>query len=331
MRTIEDKLLEQLDTLYKKRSSLVQELEHAIALKESSIYKRLNGERPFTLQEVEQIITYFNLDRHALFCNDVTLPAFAPQSTAEGNINDLLEKWAGQVEHIARQENPSILMTTSTLPFSLAMSFTDLVKYRLYFMVKYLKQYREMKTLPFDPSSNLYRQVDRYCQRIHRVYDSLPTTEIWGSMTFQTTIHQMAFLHDNEQLSTDVFLHLLDQLRQLADRSNSYAKSGYRQANTTKRIHSDRPIYRLYLNHTSTVEEYTILAWYEKEQHQSHIFHPIYGIATAAHHKTNIEKSCYTLMETGIPISIANGDVRKRFFRKVKKAIDEKREELGRL
>lgn len=310
------------------RTELVKVLGTLLNLSSGPIYKRLRGKSLFTVKEVASIIQHFDLDANQLF-NDlpITNRNLLP-STPQAYIDQLIEKWTKQVEHIVAQKGAAIFMTTSTLPFSLAMQYVGLVKYRLYYMVCNIERYEAMKTLAFDPDSALYRKVPTFCERIHRIYTQLPTTEVWSSITFHSTIRHINLLHRNQQLSTSCFLNLLDELEQLTEQSAFFAKSGNKRPIARVHLSTDAPDYSLYLNDTSGVPEFTILSWYEHEKHKLYVYHPIYGVTEAADIKINIENYCYALRENSRLISTTNVAVRNAFFRKVMAAIEKKRKEL---
>jgi hypothetical protein len=322
---VQEKLIEQLEALELRHSALVTQLEAVLHLSRSTIYKRLSSASLFTAEEVRKVMQHFDLEVQVIFDLSTESSTLTTPPTAYDFINDLLDKWTAQVEFIATQDHPMVFMTTSTLPFSLAMQYVTLVKYRLFYMVKYLKDYPEMKDVSFDPSSSLFREVEVYCTRIHRVYEQLPITEIWGTTTFHAPLHQMRFLYEQEQLDSSTFEQLLDELEHLADLSEQYAKSGHKQAAINQQINKITPTYQLYLNATATVEEYTLLSWYDRQVQQLHIYHPVYGLTTNVQHKKSIENYCRVLQRTGVGISDANGTVRKSFLKKVKTAIQKQR------
>lgn len=325
---IQQKLIAQLDLHHPKRSDLINALREVLPLSDSAIYRRLRSASAFTIDELEVIIHHFGLDLQDLFGLDTAPFDLNHSSTPEIYINRLLKNWTSQVEHLVAQTSPVVFMTTSTLPFSLAMEFTELVKYRLYYMLRHLKRYPEMRTLAFDPRSPLYRQVSAYSDRIHHAYKTLPITEIWSPMTFHSTIKQMSWLHHNQQLTTEHFLLLLNQLEQLAKQCATYAKHSSKETTNRMQLNSLSPDYLLYLNETSTVEEFTMLSWYEQRQPHTYIYHPVYGITSDPQPKWNIESYFLALKESSILISTTNGAVRNAFFRKVKTAIEKKRREL---
>lgn len=219
-------------------------------------------------------------------------------------------------------------MTTSTLPFSLAIAYPDLVKYRLYYVVRHLEMYKEMQNLAFDPNASLYRHVDKHCKQIHEIYEKLPTTEIWSEITFHSTINKMDFMYRNNQLSSTTFLRLLDQMEELVEQSSQYAKNGNKQLTTRIHVNSHAPSYTLYLNNTSAVEETTLLSWYEQNRYKLFIYHPSFGFTTEPNAKAKIERRCRSLQEMATLISATNAPARNRFFGDVRVAIRKKREKL---
>jgi hypothetical protein len=192
-------------------------------------------------------------------------------------------------------------------------------------MLRFYKAFPELQEQAFYPKAAIYDAIDQYGSDLHTAYEQLPSTEIWGEQTFHLAMQQMEQLHEQQLMTTDTFLVLLEELQQLANQCERYAKKGLKSADTTQ-INTHRPTYKLYLNKTFNVNEHTLLSWHQHGIELTHVFHPVYGVAVTRPQKESIIHYCYTLLDEGTLISQTNANVRRSFFRKIHTAIRRRQE-----
>ncbi|MEM8524347.1 MAG: hypothetical protein AAGG68_06875 [Bacteroidota bacterium] len=274
------------------------------------------------MDEIELLIHHYQLDAYEVFS--------LPKRQVEENhlpdklgdfIDQTMQAWVSEVELLPHREKANIFVLTDTLPFALVFHFPDLVKYRLYYMAMYLWQSEE-KVLPaFDLSHEVFQNVPTYCKRIAQVYHELPTTEIWGTNTFHACIGQIEYLAEQELISAENVVTLLNALEELIELSKVYAKSGYKQQETPTRLQTIAAEYTIFLNKIFNVNEYTLFSWQEHQQARSFVYDPVLGLIKDATRRKSAERNVLSLKKTGIQVSRINSKERLAFLNKARRAI----------
>ena len=328
---IQERIINYLKQISPKHSQLVATLSRLLNLSKRAIYSRLENKTTFTLEEVGLIIQQFDIKPNELFSaesNHSIASQPSPFISLEKFIDKILNNWANQVEQLLSKEQASIFMFTNKLPFSLAFHYPDLIKYRLYCMMRYLWKSPDCFHQTLDLSSEVFKSVPYYCNRINKTYQQLPLTEIWGSSTFHSCLKYVNYLYKIDQLSLEDSQLLLNRANKLLDLAEQFANNGGRQRAAILKLQTPTPNYQLIINDTLVVDEYTLMVWKDGGRSQLSIYHPIHGEIEDAHQKEHLEKYCLLLQETGTQISSVNSIARKTYFKKIKTAIQQEMEEV---
>lgn len=320
-------IVKELHAIRPKKSELLKELAELLCTSERTVYSRMNGTHDFSLDEIRRVINHFGLDANQLFI-DVPSTDRINRVNAKKFVENLFNHWMIQVEHIQKQASPLIFMTSNTLSFSLAMQFPNLVKYRIYVLLKYYKSFPELQERPFRLEDNLYEAVEKQCAWLHAAYKSLPSTEVWSESTFHITIQKMANLYAQKLMPKEVFLILLNELHEMIILCETYSKKGYKTTENAQ-LNINRPTYHVYLNKSLNVNEYTILSWHQNGVEQFYVFHPVDGVANTLWQKQSIINYCNNLQAESISLNSPNGLARRSFFRKAKNAVHRQQKALA--
>ncbi|MEM1121569.1 MAG: hypothetical protein AAGJ18_14055 [Bacteroidota bacterium] len=327
--TIQDKFLSLLQQQQPKRSQLVAELKDLLNLSQRAIYTRLNKKVDFTLTESNLLVQHYGLKVQELYDTPQPSSGKLPHTRSEF-YNTLLAGWVEQVEQLADKKKAAIHMITNSLPFSLAFRFPDLVKFRLHLMAK--RHWQTEKTShQLDLMNQEFDRVPDFCQRISKVYQQFPTTEIWGRSTFFLTVDQLELLYASGELSHNDLLYLLKEVDKLVKLSWKYAQSGNKKGKKRNDFLSTDPDYTLYLNKTMVVDEYTLLYWQQKNTMLTFMYHPVFGTITSFERQQEVEKYCRLLQQEGTLLSAANGNYRDAYFAGMRKLLASKRRKIRKI
>lgn len=317
---VQQKIIAELEAIHPKRAELVAILAKLLHLSSRSVYSRLNGKVAFSLEEVQQLVQYFQLNPAEILLPTTVQPS-TPLQKFEDFLKQIMEAWIQEAEQLQYRRNAVVYMLTNSLPFSLALEFADLIKYRLYYTAKYscwssLSDFQNI-TL----SSEEFEVIDPYCKQLVAIYQQLPTVEIWGPATFHASIKQIDYLYQIGVADIKTNLHLLNQLEKLIHLSESYAKHGSKQKSALAHLQASAPTYTLLRNEIFGVEEYTLFTWRENGQPKLFAYHAIHGTINAAVQKRAIEQCTLLLKETATPVRVLSNDDQASVFRNATTAV----------
>ena len=323
---IQKRIIQKLKQVYPKRSHLVTTLSGLLNLSKRAIYSRLESKTTFTIEEVGLIIQKFQIPPDELF----TTGSFSKQFDQSDSpisqkkfIDKILSDWKNQVERLREKDQATIFLFTNSLPFSFALNFPDLIKYRLYCMMRYLWKSPEHLNQSLDLSNQIFDTVPFHCEQINKIYNQLSVTEIWGSSTYYSCLRHIDYLYNNDLLNSNNGKLLLNNLKKLIHLAQQFAKNGRKQRKAIFKLQTKAPNYTLIVNDILLVDEYTIMAWQENGHQQLYINHPLHGEINDVNQKEHIERYCLLLQKTGTQISVANSTTRNAYFKKINTAIDQ--------
>ncbi len=308
-----DRILAELYKIEPKKAQLVKLLEKVLFLNSRSIYNRLEGKTPFSINELEIIFKNFNISPLSIFATQNIQPEILYTSPRK-IIDEFLKSWLSAIISLKNTEFESVFVISNYLPFSLVLSFPNLVKLRFYFLLQSCYKDLDFFNDAFELSSPIFSNVDSICATISKEYKILSSTEIWGSNTLKICAKQVLFLLSIGKIDHSEAIIILEDLIRLVNISDRYSLNKQKRNSNDYNFISHRYNYNLFYNDKYNVGEYTIFSFNQGRGIESIVFNPLQGFIEKQLEKRKVIQYAKLLRFTGLNLSEPLNVDRAKFF-----------------
>jgi hypothetical protein len=183
--------------------SLVDAISESLRVSSDSAYRRIRGETPLVLDEVNALCDQYRLSmdvvlqlnsHHTLFRN-------IHVSRDEYNYETYLTDLVKQVKTIGGFLYKDITYLTKDLPIFHNFYFEPLVAFRYFFWMKTLMRHPDFKNRDYDAGC-VPAGIHELSRELVIEYCRIPSTEIWNTECINTAIMQVEFYRDSGYFSS---------------------------------------------------------------------------------------------------------------------------------
>jgi hypothetical protein len=183
--------------------SMVEAVGEILQLSSDSAYRRIRGETPLVLDEVNKLCERFGLSldlmlqlqtQHILFRN---IRVAQDEYSYESYLTDLVN----QVNVIGNCREKEIFYLTKDLPLFHNFYFEPLIAFRYFFWMKTLMKHPDFADRKFDIGC-VPQNIRKLSHQLVNEYGKIPSTEIWNTECINTAIMQVEFYRDSGYFSS---------------------------------------------------------------------------------------------------------------------------------
>lgn len=203
--------------------SLADELGNLLNLSADSIYRRIRGEKPITLNELKQICEHYHIsvDQLLQLQNDTVLFE-APGITSDYvSFTDYMKGMLAQFTYFNSFKRADIHYLCKDAPFWYFYLFPAMASFKTFFWSKTINnepaladQLYSLREFPFEDCFSIGRQILEEHNRLN-------TVELWNLESIHSSINQVAYYRDagifkyREDMAAvvDDFIMMLDHLQ----------------------------------------------------------------------------------------------------------------------
>jgi hypothetical protein len=326
---IQKKLFQYIKDRLPAHLSLVDELCELLNISYDSAYRRIRGEKPLSLDELQKLSTHYRISIDALFNVQSDAVVFhSGASSREAGMAGYFDSMSSDLEKVKIAANKKIIVSAKDIPFVYYFNFPELAWFKVFFWGKtMLKQSGTAKQLfSFE---NMDRHVLEKGRKTLMLYNNVPSVEIWSLESANGTIRQIQFYAETGSFkNTDDIKILYDQLDELLEHLKNQAEAGQ------KYLHGSQPKndvenFELFVNDI-ILGNTTILL--EADQHQqAFFFHDVLDFLSTTD-KRFYERTASMLtniIKKSTLISSVNEKERMRFFMHLMKKVRSTKAEVG--
>lgn len=212
--------------------SLVDEVAEILKISNDSAYRRIRGEKPIAMEELQKLATYFkiSLDQFLHLQSD----SFLFHGKLTNATDHVFEKWLEgtleQVTFMSSFPQKHAYYLAKDIPLMQQFQVPELIAFKSFFWRKSILHYEDLRGHKFSFSNVDPRHLE-LGKKIAAVYGQIPSTEIWNIESINTTIRQIEFYRDAKCFeSEEDVAHLYKTLIRLIDHIERQAELGVKFA-----------------------------------------------------------------------------------------------------
>ena len=199
-----------IKTLLPSHLSLVDEVAEILSISNDSAYRRIRGEKPISLEEMQKLASRFkiSLDQFLHLQSD----SFIFTGKLANATDHVFEKWMEnllqQVAFINSFSHKHMYYLAKDVPLMQQFIIPELIAFKSFFWRKSILHYEELKGQKFTLNNIDPRHVE-LGKKIIEVYNQIPSTDIWNIESINSTIRQIEFYREANAFDTQEDIRLL--------------------------------------------------------------------------------------------------------------------------
>ncbi len=220
---------------------MVDEVAEVLNISNDSAYRRIRGEKPISLEEMQKLASRFkiSLDQFLHLQSD----SFIFTGKLANATDHIFEKWMEnllqQVGFINSFSHKHMYYLAKDVPLMQQFLIPELIAFKSFFWRKSILHYEELKGQKFTLNTIEPRHIE-LSLKIIDVYNQIPSTDIWNIESINSTIRQIEFYREANAFETheDIRLlylgvfRLIDHIEKQADLGVKFPLGGKPMANS---------------------------------------------------------------------------------------------------
>ena len=209
--------------------SFVDEVAELLNISNDSAYRRIRGEKPIGLDEVQILCNKYkvSLDQLLQIQSDTVIFSGNKVDNVSYSFKQYLQEVIGDNLQLFKiLKNPHVYYFNKDIPIFHYMQFPELMAFKFFFWKRSLLGYPEMARQQFTGGETDEETVAA-AKRITDLYIQIPSTEIWNEENVHCTIRQIEYYRQSNIFADNAMvLKVYSQLEDLLNHIESQAEAG---------------------------------------------------------------------------------------------------------
>src|SRR5205085_2833988 len=197
--------------------SMVDEVAELLNISNDSAYRRIRGEKPIGLDEIQKLCNHYkvSLDQLLQLSTDTVIFSGNLVDNVNFNLNSYLHDVLETLTKIKALPDREFYNFNKDIPIFHFMQFPELSAFKFFFWKRTLMNYPDLAKQQFN-GEELDTDVLDTGKKIIKMYSQIPSTEIWNDESIHATIRQIEFYRQtNSFANKHVVLKVYGQLEEL--------------------------------------------------------------------------------------------------------------------
>lgn len=323
-------LFQHLRSILPSHMSMADEVADLLEISPDSAYRRIRGEKPITLEELEKVCVHYNIsiDQFLHLKSNSFLFTGILREDRERSFDNWLDHLLKQLTFMTSLGKKHIYWLLKDIPPISHFQIPELARFKFYLWTKSILHYDSMKGVKFDLKDGRYDAYEQKSRKIFELFNNIPITEIWNIESVNSSLRQIRFHYDagSFRVKSDAIL-LFDKMYELINHFEQQAENGVRFPIGTKA--SDSKVhYNMFVNELILGDNTTL---FETDQLRvTFLNHSVLYFINTRDQKFNdlMFENLQNLMQKSTMISKVGEKERATFFNRLRNEIEERKAEI---
>ena len=308
--------------------SFVDEIAEFLGISNDSAYRRIRGEKPIGFDELQKLCRHYKVSLDSFL--HLESNSFIFDSKLKTNNETSLEEWIENILVLLQYFNSfrdrHMYFLLKDIPPFVHFLVPELVKFKIFFWMKSILDYKSLKGVKFDLQDPRYDQFESTAKKITDLYIKIPMTEIWNAENIDSTLRQINFYREAGSFKNAADIDLLyARVEELVNHLEKQAEVGLKFP-IGQEPGMSSALYRMYVNELILGDNTTFA-----ELDGSRITFLNYGVLFIVYTKDErfneaMYDNLHNLIKKSTMISQSGEKERTRFFNKIREKIYEYRQ-----
>lgn len=229
--------------------SFVDEVAELLNISNDSAYRRIRGEKPISLDEIQVLCNKYkiSIDQLLQVQNNTVIFSGNKVDPISFGFNNYLKDLTNTLALFKTMQNPHVYFFNKDVPIFHFMQFPELSAFKFFFWKRTLMGYPQMAKQQFNGEEG-DEETHETAKDIIRLYTQIPSTEIWTEESIHVTIRQIEFYRNtNIFANKDILLKVYSQLDELLNHVEMQAEAGRKFIHKQPDVPNNAP-FHIYIN-----------------------------------------------------------------------------------
>lgn len=208
--------------------SLVDEVAELLNISNDSAYRRIRGEKPIGLDEIQLLCNKYKVSLDQLLQIQTNTVIFSGNKIEPTSftLNEYFQDMINQLTFFRTLDNPHFYYYNKDIPIFHFMQFPELNAFKLFFWKRTVLGYSELAREQFK-GEEFDEDLSKKTKKIIELYSHIASTEIWNEESVHITIRQIELYRQlNLFANKSVLIKVYDQLEELLNHLEAQAEAG---------------------------------------------------------------------------------------------------------
>jgi len=209
--------------------SMVDAIGDLLNISYDSVYRRIRGEKPITLNELKILCEHFHLSLdEVLQLKSDSVVFNAPEiNGADPDFKEYLKGVLKQMKYFNSFEKREMLYQCKDAPVFYFYLFPEIGAFKTFCWLKTVLNNSDYQDQIFSLEAFPFEECNQIGQQIIKEYNILPSTELWNIETLNSTINQLEYYRDAGLFKTNEdFISVLDSFDKMLNHLQEQANLG---------------------------------------------------------------------------------------------------------
>lgn len=324
--TIQAQFFHSLKSAIPSYASLVDEVAETLNVSMDSAYRRIRGEKLLDFEELRILCQRFNvsLDKYFSMNSNSIMFQGKTNSYQENSFMEWMEDVLSQLNLVNSFSHKHVYFLVKDMPPFHHYYHPALAGFKFFFWMKSILLFDSLKNSKFAIDDNHFEKFREITHKTIKVYNRVPTSEIWNEEGLNTTLRQIEVYHEMGLIKhSEDTLTLYRCVLEVIDHLEKMAETG-RKSILGHPPNEDSAEYKMYLNEI-VLGDNTFMAELGDSK-ITYLNHSVmYFIGSMdKNFNDSMFKNLENLMKRSTLISGTGEKERKQFFNKLRKKVEAK-------
>jgi hypothetical protein len=194
--------------------NLVDAVAEKLNISNDSAYRRIRGEKPLSLEELQVLAQHFKIsvDQLLHLKSDAFIFTGRITNSSDYKYENWLESVVTHLQFFLSAKPSHMFYRAKEVPFYYYFLQPELAAFKSFFFLKSILYYEDWKNAKFSADDD-YSKYQPWMEQTSQLYATLPCTEVWSIESISSTLHQLEFYHTTGALrSEEDAMIVLDKL-----------------------------------------------------------------------------------------------------------------------
>jgi hypothetical protein len=324
--SIQAQFFQNIKTAIPAYASLVDEVAETLNVSMDSAYRRIRGEKLLDFEELRILCQRFNVSLDKFFSMNSNSIMFQGKINTyqEVSMMEWMEDVLAQLNLVNSFSHKHVYFLVKDMPPFHHYYHPALAGFKFFFWMKSILMFESLRNTKFSIEDNHFEKFREITQKTIKVYNRVPTSEIWNEEGLNTTLRQIEVYHEMGMIKhTEDTMSLYRCVLEVIDHLEKMAEAG-RKSILGQAPTEDCAEYKMYLNEI-VLGDNTFMAELG-ESKITYLNHSVMHFIGSMDKKFNdsMFKNLENLMKRSTLISGTGEKERKQFFNKLRKKVEAK-------
>jgi BetR domain len=178
--------------------SLVDSIADLLNISYDSVYRRIRGEKPISLNELKILCEHFHLslDQVLQFKNESVVFDAPEINGSDPDFRIYLKGVLKQMKYFNSFDKREMLYQCKDAPFFYFYLFPEIGAFKTFCWVKTVLNNPDYRDKTFSIQEFPFEECNQLGQQIIREYSIMPSTELWNLESFNSSLNQLEYYRD---------------------------------------------------------------------------------------------------------------------------------------